>query len=289
MQIQEAYQQLLSQLSGLYERGEAASIARIVFEDALGVANALRPGALGLEQAARLEEASTRLLRGEPLQYVLGQADFYGLKLKVDARVLIPRQETEELVHWVLAENDARYRSLLDIGTGSGCIPIALKKHRPAWQISALDISSAALELAAENARANDLEVAFIEANILDASAWPTLGQYDLIVSNPPYIPPSEAQLMPPWVLQYEPHLALFVEERAPLLFYEAIADFARAALRPAGRLYFELNEHNADQVAQLLDKKGFVGVEVKRDLNGKERMARGRWEVERNDVRAGL
>lgn len=289
MQIKEAYERLLSQLSGLYGRGEAASIARIVFEDALGIANVLRPGALGLEQAARLEEASTRLLRGEPLQYVLGQADFYGLKLQVDARVLIPRQETEELVHWVLEENDARYRSLLDIGTGSGCIPIALKKHRPAWQISALDISSAALELAAENARANNLEVAFIEANILDASVWPTLGQYDLIVSNPPYIPPSEAQLMPPWVLQHEPHLALFVEERAPLLFYEAIADFAHAVLRPAGRLYFELNEYNANQVAQVLDKKGFVGVELKRDLNGKERMARGRWEGEENNVRAGL
>jgi release factor glutamine methyltransferase len=289
MQIKEAYQQLLRQLSGLYERGEAASIARIFFEDALGIANVHRPGALGQEQTARLEEASTRLLRGEPLQYVLGQADFYGLKLQVDARVLIPRQETEELVHWVLAENDARYRSLLDIGTGSGCIPIALKKHRPAWQISALDISTAALELAAENARANDLEVAFIEADILEASAWPTLGQYDLIVSNPPYIPPSEAQLMPPWVLQHEPYLALFVEERAPLLFYEAIADFARAALCPAGYLFFELNEHNANQVAQLLDKKGFVGVEVKRDLNGKERMARGRWEAERNDLRASL
>jgi release factor glutamine methyltransferase len=274
--IPEGYRGLIAQLSALYDAGEAASIARIVFEDALGIANFTRQEALSEAQEARLHSIAVRLQQGEPVQYVLGQADFYGLKLKVDRRVLIPRQETEELVHWILEENDARPRRVLDIGTGSGCIPLALKKHRPTWQVEALDLSLDALEVARENARLNDLEVVFSAADILEESGWPALGAYDLIVSNPPYIPSAEAQLMPLWVLEHEPHLALFVEEGQPLRFYEAIAAFARIALRPGGALYFELNEHRADEVGQLLRQKGFTSIELKQDLNGKTRMARG-------------
>jgi release factor glutamine methyltransferase len=277
MTIPEAYRDLVAQLSAIYAAAEAASIVRIVFEDALGITNFTRQEALSEQQRVRLRPIATRLQRGEPVQYVLGQADFYGLKLKVDARVLIPRQETEELVHWILEENGAGPCRALDIGTGSGCIPLALKKRRPAWQVEALDLSPAALEVARENARLTGLEVAFWEADILDESGWPALGAFDLIVSNPPYIPPSEARLMPPWVLEHEPHLALFVAEGKPLRFYEAIAAFACTVLRPGGALYFELNEHRADEVRRLLHEKGFAQIELKQDLNGKERMARCR------------
>ena len=283
MTINQAYQQLSTTLSKLYDPGEAESIARIVFEDAFGVYNLVRQDELLPEQESQFKQISTRLQQHEPVQYVLGTADFYGLKFKVDRRVLIPRQETEELVHWMLETSPSGPLRLLDIGAGSGCIPITLKKQRPEWEVWALDISPGALELAAENARMNGVAVHFQQLDILDEAQWERLGRFDATASNPPYIPAREAALMPEHVKRYEPSLALFVENEDPLLFYRTIGRFALEYLTPGGRLFFETNEFNAVEVVEVIRSQGFKEVELKRDLNGKERMVQATKEDTRN------
>ncbi len=277
MTVHQAYQQLLAALEPLYGSGEARSIARIVFEDAFGIHNFGRKDALFPEQQTRLHSITTRLLAYEPVQYILGTADFYGLKFKVDPRVLIPRPETEELVLWMLETLEKKTLRVLDIGTGSGCIPITLKHHRPEWEMWAVDISREALELARENARMNGVEVSFLELDILDEKQWPRLGQFDAIVSNPPYIPEREAFMMPDNVRGFEPHRALFVGNEDPLIFYREITSFAIGHLPPGGWLFFEANEFNADKLVKVLENQQYKDVELKKDLSNKERMARAR------------
>lgn len=276
MQVLTAYRRFFRRLASIYEAGEAASIARIVFEDVFGIRNLQRQDNFSPEQAEQLEAITARLLQHEPVQYVLGMADFYGLKFRVGPGVLIPRQETEELVHWILEENGPGPLRLLDIGAGSGCIPITLKKYRPLWQIEAMDVSPQALALARENAELNNTAVRFEERDILDRKAWMERGLYDIIVSNPPYILRRETHLMPQRVLDYEPHLALFVDGEEALLFYQAIAEFASGALRKGGSLFFEVNEFNAGEVVQFLEKQGFSSVSLRQDLNSKDRMVKG-------------
>ncbi|MCB9265355.1 MAG: peptide chain release factor N(5)-glutamine methyltransferase [Lewinellaceae bacterium] len=265
-------------LEPLYGPGEAKSITRIVFEDAFGIRNPNRKEALNPEQQKRLNEISARLREQEPVQYILGEADFYGLRFSVDRRVLIPRPETEELVHWMLETLKGPPLRVLDIGTGSGCIPVTLKKHRPKWDVWATDISPGALELASENAARNGVEARFQQADILEEAQWVKFGRFDAIVSNPPYIPEQQASLMPENVWRYEPRQALFVENEDPLLFYHTISRFATRKLLPGGWLFFETNEFNAGEVAKILVEQGFMQVELKLDINGKERMARGQW-----------
>ena len=267
-------QQLLEGLTDLYGAPEARSILRIVYEDVLGLYSLQRP--LTEEQEAKLWPIQQRLLKGEPLQYVLGQADFYGYKFKVGPAVLIPRQETEELVHMILQQHGNKPLRLLDVGTGSGCIPITLKLKRPAWQVEAVDISPEALQIAADNARRLEADVRFQQLDVLDAANWPALPPYDIIVSNPPYIPPSETKHVPPHVLQHEPHLALFTETEDALVFYRAIAALAKQQLQPGGWLYFELNEFNGEEVFEVVEKQGFEAVRLEWDLNGKSRMLKG-------------
>ncbi|MCB0566255.1 MAG: peptide chain release factor N(5)-glutamine methyltransferase [Phaeodactylibacter sp.] len=281
MTIHQACIQLIDALEKLYGSGEAKSITRIVFEDAFGIHNLKRQDALSAEQEQQLLQITTRLLTHEPVQYILGVADFYGFKFKVGPPVLIPRQETEELVHWMLETMEKKALKVLDIGTGSGCIPITLKKQRPDWEVSAVDISREALELATENARLNKVEVLFQELDILKEAQWPRLVRFDVIVSNPPYIPQREAALMPENVKRYEPQLALFVDDDDPLIFYRTIVRFARRYLQPKGWLFFEANEFNAGEVAELLRNQDFKAVELKRDLSGKKRMVRGEWGAE--------
>lgn len=276
--IHQAYQQLVAALEKCYDSGEAKSIARIVFEDAFGIHNFSRQEALSPAQASQLREITARLLAHEPVQYILGIADFYGLKFKVDARVLIPRQETEELAHWMLETLERKVLTVLDIGTGSGCIPVTLKQQRPEWDVWAVDISQDALELAAENARMNGVELHLRQTDILDETLWAALGQFDAIASNPPYIPTREAALMPEHVKRFEPPLALFVDNEDPLVFYRAITRFAQMHLKPGSWLFFETNEFNAGEVAEWLRNQRFKEVELKRDLSGKERMVRGEW-----------
>ncbi len=280
--IEKAHQQFSESISRIYGLREALSIARIVFEDEFKIYNFARQDHLALAQIRHLGTIERRLLDHEPVQYILRMADFYGLKFKVNPDVLIPRQETEELVYWVL-ENAKFYPHplrILDIGTGSGCIPITIKKEQPQHEVEGLDISEKALTLARSNAKLNDTEVNFYQFDILDETAWPQAAQYDLIASNPPYITRQEEHLMPMHVKAFEPHLALFVENDSALLFYRKIVAFAQQKLRSGGRLFFETNEFNATEVRDLMQTAGFVNVELRQDLNGKYRMVGGIWQA---------
>ncbi len=213
-----------------------------------------------------------RLSRHEPWQYIIGKEWFYDLEFKVTPATLIPRPETEELVYQILQENDQHEMNVLDIGTGTGCIPIVLKKNRQQWNVWACDISGDALSVARENADRNGVEVHFFQENILQPAERSE--QWDVIVSNPPYIPVQEKKLMSDNVLKYEPHLALFVSDEDPLIFYRKIGEYALRHLNPSvGRLYFELNEFYAEATRKMLQNQGFKQVEIISDLMGKQRM----------------
>jgi release factor glutamine methyltransferase len=273
-------------LADIHEPGECAGIARIVLEDGFGIPYQQQhfPHPLREEDRRRLAEILSRLLRREPVQYVLGRTVFLGLPLEVNPAVLIPRQETEELVAWVLedlsgaiGQGDAGVsHRVLDIGTGSGCIAIALKARRADLTVEALDVSGAALAVARRNAAANGVSVRFREADILDPAVRAELGTYDIIVSNPPYITLSERTRMAAEVLEHEPGLALFAGGEDAQLFVREIADFARGHLRPGGSLYLEINEFHATESEAVLRTKGFQDLALRRDLNGKYRMLRG-------------
>ncbi len=211
----------------------------------------------------------SRLQNFEPLQYILGECEFYGLSLKVSPSCLIPRPETEELVHWILQHN---FTKALDIGTGSACIPIALAKHKEA-QITALDISSDALSIARENAKKNAVNIHFIEHNIFNDIDLKT--SFDLIVSNPPYVLECEKTLMNNNVLDYEPHLALFVSDNEALIYYKRIIDFSKVYLQKEGLLFLEINEQKSVDIKELLENNGFENVLIKKDMQGKNRMVK--------------
>ncbi len=280
MTCQEAFRDLKEALLPKYGEGEARSIARIVFEDVFRFFQAA-DRSMESEELETFEKIKSRLLSGEPVQYVLGLADFYGFKFMVNPHVLIPRQETEELVYWihqtVKNECPGKKLDLLDIGTGTGCIPITLGKINPLLSVSALDVSEKALEVAKENARRLDIPVQFYHINILDETLWPQLPVFDLIVSNPPYIPEEETPLMDTHVIEHEPRLALFVEDEDPLLFYKKITLFSQKHLKKGGYLFFETNAFNAAQVLDFMEKNGFANLSIEKDLNGKDRMIRGK------------
>jgi release factor glutamine methyltransferase len=221
------------------------------------------------------------LLKQQPVQYVTGTAWFYGMELMVNPQVLIPRPETEELVEWIvndvrmvrqLADADMR---MLDIGTGSGCIPLALKKELPAADVWGIDVSPGALETAKANATQQQLDVRFEQVNVLDEQATATLPFFDVIVSNPPYIKQSEHTSMQQQVLAYEPALALFVPDEDALLFYRVIAALAKHKLARGGSLYFEINEALGNEVVELLKATGYKDVTLKQDIFGKDRMVK--------------
>ena len=204
-----------------------------------------------------------------PIQYIIGTTHFYGLEFIVDENVLIPRPETEELVALVKAQG-LSYSNIIDFCTGGGCIALALKKAYPIAVVSAIDLSDAAIELAQENAQLNKLEIQVMVQDIFD---WQSIEQFDLIVSNPPYIPHKEAALMQENVLAHEPHMALFVADQTPLLFYEQLARLALSNLQSKGIIALEVHENLAQQTLALFDKKYFIRSEIYRDLQGKERM----------------
>jgi release factor glutamine methyltransferase len=259
--------------------GEANAIARIVFEDAFKLYDFLSEREFSVENQKRLKEIQSRLLKNEPVQYIFGEADFYGYKFEVNKHVLIPRQDTEELVFYVkntirsFVKKDAV--TLLDIGTGSGCIPITLKKLFPEMEVHALDVNEDALEIAKKNAAKLETDIVFYQKNILEKEECEELPNFDIIVSNPPYIPFREAHHMPENVKQFEPHLALFIDDENPLIFYEMIADFAKQKLNIDGYLFFETNEFNAKEVLSMLYNKAFTSVVLEQDMEGKDRMIR--------------
>ncbi|MEM6965605.1 MAG: peptide chain release factor N(5)-glutamine methyltransferase [Bacteroidota bacterium] len=281
MDTKASYQYFAKQLTSIYDEREAYSIARIVFEDEFKIYDFTSASHFSKDQIKRLEDILKRLLHYEPVQYILGQADFYGHKYQVNRHVLIPRQETEELVFWIKNTVGKYYKNqtvqFLDIGTGTGCIPIALKKINKQLDVHAVDVDAKALAVAAANAQRLEAAVAFVQADILDPSNWDQFADFEIIGSNPPYIPPHQKHLMSEHVQRFEPELALFVEEEDPLIFYRKIADFSLQKLKPNGFLFFELNEFNATEVVDLLKNRGFVEVTLKKDLNGKNRMVRAK------------
>lgn len=214
------------------------------------------------------------LKKNKPLAYILGEWEFYGLDFIVSEHTLIPRPETEELVQLIIEENESSNVSILDIGTGSGCIAISLKASIPNSHVFAYDVSKEALGVAEQNAIKNNVEVTFKEVDILNDEEDLTF-KFDVIVSNPPYIPVKDKDSMDKNVLEYEPHLALFVENEHPLLFYSAIAEFAKKHLTNRGKLYFEIHESLGNEVKSILETKGFSNIEIVNDMNGKNRMVK--------------
>ena len=281
MTIQQAQLDLIEALTPQYGEGEAQSMSRIVFEDYFNIKsnNENDENVFQTFLKGDFETIKDRLLRGEPVQYVVGFAWFYGLKFKVNNSVLIPRPETEELVEWVLETAKSLQKAgkkvkILDIGTGSGCIPVTLKVKNPNIDVSAVDISESALITSSRNAYRHGAEIDFKRIDILDTSAWADLGNFDIIVSNPPYILHAEKALMEGNVLDFEPHLALFVDDDDALIFYEKIADFALKHLdTEGGGLFFECNQYNAHDVIKMLQLKGFKNVELRKDMSGNDRM----------------
>ena len=274
MRTEDYYQHLQKKLSPQFGTGEARSVARLVLEDVFGWRVGRRSRLLNQDEQILAWTVENRLLAKEPVQYITGVGDFYGLQLRVTPDVLIPRPETEELVELILAENPAEpSQTLIDIGTGSGCIALAIKHERPNWSVTGLDVSSSALAVARENAEKYKLEMNWLESNILSA---PLHQAYHIMVSNPPYIPPSERKQMGQSTLVHEPAIALYSPEEDPLKFYRIIGERGKEALRPGGKLYFEVNEFRADEVVEVLDQQGFQNVKKHLDLQGKWRMVSG-------------
>jgi release factor glutamine methyltransferase len=264
-------------LGSMYEVEEIDALWKYSLEDKLNI----KAEQTKLEQPVLTESnlntiipVLERLSIGEPYQYIIGEVEFYGCKLKVDKRVLIPRPETEELCELVLRENDiTKPLNVIDLGTGSGCIPIALKSKAPAWQVSAVELDEGALSLAKQNAALNILDIAFHQADIL-ASNFSLLNTYQIIVSNPPYIAEKEADTIKENVLVHEPHLALFIADVDPLLFYRKMLDLGQQSLVKGGRFYFEFNEKYGPEMAELMNQKGYSDIRIVQDLSGKDRFA---------------
>lgn len=284
MTIQLAYQQVLAKLNDVYEQREAANITDMLIEYVTEQRKidriTYKELPVSSRQQAMLENFLKELLAHKPIQYVIGEAWFMGMKLRVNENVLIPRPETEELVEWITKEIQLRENknlSLLDIGTGSGCIPIAAKKLVPEISASAVDISEEALQLASINAIEQHVLVDFIHLDFLNETEWVQMSKYDIIVSNPPYIKKSESALMNKNVLAYEPHIALFVPDEDALLFYKSIAKFGVHHLKVNGELYVEINETLGDLVVQLFKENSYTGIELKKDMQGKDRMVKAK------------
>jgi release factor glutamine methyltransferase len=273
--IRQLLSDLTEALTPAYGGGEASSIARIVAEDAFHLkGNAGRE--LDDVEYTRYLDISQRLLSGEPVQYVLGQADFFGMKFRVSPATLIPRQETEELVAWVLEEPVSNGVKLLDVGLGSGCIAISIRKKRPGWTVYGMEVSEEALAVAQQNSEILvGGDTRFFHGNALKKQDWQNLPALDIVISNPPYIPTAERTLVPAHVLNHEPHLALFVTDDDPLLFYRVIAGMSLEKLKSGGRLFFECNEFNAGEVAEMLGQSGFTSIESRKDICGADRMVR--------------
>lgn len=286
MTVQEAKQRLLFQLKNLYDERESVTIADWVLEHLTGWKKSERiihkDETLTPHQKLVLEKHIAELSSHKPVQYVLGEAWFQGLKLYVNENTLIPRPETEELVELFISRetenisHNPRF-AVLDIGTGSGCIPVSIKKKFPSIEVHGCDISAAALETAARNAKLQETEVNFFEADILDTQSWSGLPQVNAIISNPPYIPLSDKETMDNNVVMYEPWQALFVENEKPLVFYEAIAELAKSILLPGGGIYVETHESHAQLVRKLFDDKGYADTEVVTDMQKKSRLVRAR------------
>ncbi|MBE9586162.1 peptide chain release factor N(5)-glutamine methyltransferase [Mucilaginibacter sp. JRF] len=282
--VKDVFNKFRQRLLAVYDtqETEALTLAAVAEITQLGKASikAFPERELSDEQSTKLDDIATQLQSGKPLQYILGKAEFFGLTFNVNPSVLIPRPETEELVEWVIESVVSGQRSVvsselsvLDIGTGSGCIAISLKKNLAGANVSAMDISVDALQTAQGNAALNGVEVNFMEADIL--SAKPDEAKYNIIVSNPPYVTSHDKRQMHTNVTDFEPHTALFVPDEEPLLFYKAIADYALLSLKRPGMLFFEINESYGPETVEMLVAKGYKDVELRKDMSGRNRMVK--------------
>ena len=276
--MQQTIKFIKAELTPFYNENEVSSFVRLILGHTSNISYQdivlQKKIAIGKEEGKLVRNITNRLKTQEPIQYILGETEFYQLKLKVNPHVLIPRPETEELAEWVIKTIGKAKSNVLDIGTGSGCIPIAIKKHLPQTNVTGIDVSEKAIELAESNAKNLGLAVSFETRDILKwkKHAWPA---FHVIVSNPPYIRESEKTLMQPNVLDYEPANALFVGDENPLLFYKTIAGFALQHLENRGFLFFEINEAFGEETCKVLAKKGFKDISLRKDISGKDRMVR--------------
>lgn len=295
MNIGEAERYVIKELTSIYDDREAYNIADILIQDLSGFNKSDRiikkNEILTDESKKKLESALSRLLNHEPIQYVINKSWFYNMELYVDNSVLIPRPETEELVQWIIDDvrsegkdvfenkpmtsDETDLLKIADIGTGSGCIALALKKAMPRAEVWGYDHSEAALTVARRNGSSLDIRVDFQGVDFLDYEQHKFLPSVDIIVSNPPYISFEEKNSLNQNVVNYEPHMALFVPDNDPLVFYKALIHYSRHRLHANGRLYMEINEVAAEEIKNLFDAEGMYTIEIKKDLQGKNRMVR--------------
>ena len=280
MNLKELKTYFISSIAHLYASEEVLSFFYLLAEKQLGlsrIAIALQPEQ-EISEAAKLafNKAIYRLGNFEPIQFITGDTEFFGLTLMVDKSVLIPRPETEELVDWIADKNQNKEATILDIGTGSGCIAISLAKYLPKAKVYSLDIYAEALLVAKQNAALNKVDVTFVNADVLNENAWELTFKdvkFNTIVSNPPYVRIVEKKLMKPNVINHEPAIALFVKDEDSLLFYRKIAQLSKLYLRPEGTLYFEINEYLSREMKEMLIFEGFKDIEIRKDIFKKDRM----------------
>ena len=275
MIVEEAFVKLTELLREKYDAREAESVARIFLDDVYGI-KLNRPHEIFEHWEDIRQNYLSRLLHKEPIQYITGRAHFFGYLFKVNPHVLIPRPETEELVYKVLSDHkySRGLKQVIDIGSGSGCIPVTIKKKMPAWNIYGLDVSLDAVNLALINARRNRVQIEVFHYDFLDQATWSNLGMFDIIVSNPPYIHRSEESTMDKQVIDFEPLIALFPDGHDHLIFYRALCDFAKDHLISEGTLYCEINEFNAEETMAIFESADYiVSTELFYDLQHKPRI----------------
>ena len=283
MNLKELQHNFHDQLDTLYGKNEVQSFFKLLVEHRLKlkpIEIIIHPElSISKDDNDYFEDATKRLRNEEPIQYIIGETEFFGLPFKVNSNTLIPRPETEELVQWIIDDqkkNNNPSLAILDIGTGSGCIAVSLAKQLSNSEVFALDVSPKALLAAKENSKLNEVEISFIEADILNLATFKSSinsPKYDIIISNPPYVRELEKSSIKNNVLQHEPHLALFVQNDDALQFYKAICDFAVFNLKSKGNLYFEINQYLGPEMIQLLKLYNFESIELRKDLFGNDRM----------------
>ncbi|MCJ7446860.1 MAG: peptide chain release factor N(5)-glutamine methyltransferase [Bacteroidales bacterium] len=270
---------LAKELGDIYPEPEISALTSIIIRNIYGISRlhrlALPESPVSKKQVQRIISICMELRTGKPVQYILGETSFYNCVIRVNSETLIPRSETEELVDLIIKENRGFTGTILDVGTGTGCIAIALAVNIPGSVITGIDISEGAIKIAKENARLNSVKVTLIIADIFNAE-FSLHDKTDIIVSNPPYIRESEKQFIAKNVLDFEPHMALFVPDSDPLIYYREIVRFAVNILKPGGKIYFEINEAMGKSIFQLLESSGYSGIEIVKDINGKERIIKG-------------
>lgn len=280
MLLQDFRKEAVEKLREIYGEREASQMVNILLEDLLQVSRTIvitQPDrVLTVEEQDLLKQALSRLQKNEPLQYITGQAFFYGLTLQVNPSVLIPRPETEELVDWILKDHPNNTTiNLLDVGSGSGCIPLALKSKRLNWKVTSIDASEKALETARQNSQTLKLDVAFEQLDFLNEDEWTRFDKLDILVSNPPYITLEEFSTLETHVKEHEPEMALVAPGQDPFIFYRKLAKLGKQKLVDGGHVYLELNADHAATIRDIYIQQGYSDVLVKKDMQKKDRMLR--------------